>query len=91
MMDKSQNVEFYNFYSSPNIIRMINSRRMRWAGRVTDMGEMRNAYKILVGKPEGTTPLVTPRRRWEDNIKMDRIEIWWESVNWIHMAQDKDL
>jgi hypothetical protein len=58
-------------YSSPNIIRMIKSRRMRWAGHVARMGETRNAYRILVGKPEGKRPLGRPRRRWVNNIKMD--------------------
>jgi hypothetical protein len=58
-------------YSSPNIIRMIKSRRMRWAGHVARMGESRNAYRILVGKPEGRRPLGRPRCRWVDNIKMD--------------------
>jgi hypothetical protein len=58
-------------YSSPNIIRMIKSRRMRWAGHVTRIGETRNAYRILVGKLEGRRPLGRPRRRWVDNIKMD--------------------
>jgi hypothetical protein len=58
-------------YSSPNIIRMSKSRRMRWAGHVARMGEKRNAYRILVGKPEGKRPLRRPRRRWVDNIKID--------------------
>jgi hypothetical protein len=62
-------------YSSPNIIRMIKSRRMRWAGHVARMGETRNGYRILVGKPEGKRPLGRPRRRWVDNIKMDLGEI----------------
>jgi hypothetical protein len=63
-------------YSSPNIIRIIKSRRMRWAGHVARMGEKRNAYRTLVGKPEGKRPLERPRRRWVDNIKMDLREIW---------------
>jgi hypothetical protein len=63
--------ELYNLYSSPNIIRMIKSRRTRWAGHVARMGEKRNAYRILVGKAEGKRPLGRRRRRWVDNIKID--------------------
>jgi hypothetical protein len=77
-------------YSSPNVIRMIKSRRMRWAGHVARMGQKRNAYRILVGKPEGRRPLKRPRRRWVDNIKIDLREIGWDGVNWIDLAQDKD-
>jgi hypothetical protein len=62
-------------YSSPSIIRMVRSRRMRWAGHVPRMGEKRNAYRLLVGKPEGKRPLGRPRRRWVDNIKMDIGEV----------------
>jgi hypothetical protein len=54
------------------------------------MGKMKNAYNILVGKPEGKRPLGIPRRRWEDNIRMDRREIGWEDVDWMHLAQDRD-
>jgi hypothetical protein len=75
------NEELHNLYSSPNIIRMINSRRMRWAGHVASMGERRNAYMILVGKPEGRRPLGRPRRRWVDNIKIDLREIGWDGVD----------
>jgi hypothetical protein len=67
--------------SSPSIIRIIKSRRMRWAGHVARMGEKRNAYRILVGKAEGKIPLGRPRRRWVDNIKMDLRDIGW--VDWI--------
>jgi hypothetical protein len=67
--------ELHNLYCSPNIIRMIKSRRMRWAGHVTGMGENRNAYRILVRKPEIKIPRGRPRRRWEDNIRMDLREI----------------
>jgi hypothetical protein len=77
-------------YSSPNIIRMIKSRRMRCAGHVARMGEKMNAYRILVGKPEGKRPLGRPRRRWVDNIKMDFREIGWDGVDWIELAQDRD-
>jgi hypothetical protein len=65
--------ELHNLYSSPNIIRMIKSRRMRWAGHVTRMGATRNAYGILVRKPEGKRPPARPRRRWVDNIKMTTV------------------
>jgi hypothetical protein len=68
---KLHNEDLHNLYSSPNIIRMIKSRRMRWAGQVERMGETRNACRILVGKPDGKRPLGRPRRRWVDNIKMD--------------------
>jgi hypothetical protein len=63
--------ELRNLYSSPSIIRIIKSRRMRWAGHVARMGDKRNVYRLLVGKPEGKRPLGRPRRRWVDNIKMD--------------------
>jgi hypothetical protein len=76
-------------YCSPSIIRIIKSRRMRWAGHVARMGEKRNAYRILVGKPERKKPLGRPRRRWVDNIKMDLREIGGDGVGWIHMTQDK--
>jgi hypothetical protein len=70
---KLHNEELHNLYSSPSIIRMITSRRMIWAGHVARMWERRNAYRILVGKPEGKRPLGRPRHRWMDNIKMDLI------------------
>jgi hypothetical protein len=70
------NEELNDLYSSSNIIRVIKSRRMRWAGHVARMGEKRGAYKILVGRPDGRRPLERPRRRWEDNnIKMDLQEV----------------
>jgi hypothetical protein len=77
-------------YSSPSIIRIIKSRRMRWAGHAARMGEKRNAYRLLVGKPEGKTPLGRPRRRWVDNIRMDLGEVGWGDVNWIGLAQDRN-
>jgi hypothetical protein len=74
---KLHNEELHNLYSSPNINRMIKSRRMRWSGHVAQMEEKRNAYRTLVGMPEGKRPLGRPRRRWVDNIKMDLREIGW--------------
>jgi hypothetical protein len=84
------NEELHNLYSSPNVIRVIKSRVVRWAGHVEHLVEMRNAYKILVGKAEGKRPHRRCRRRWEDNIKTDLREIVWEGVDWIHLAQDRD-
>jgi hypothetical protein len=78
-------------YSSPDIIRQIKSRRMRWTGHVAHMGEESNVYRVLAGKPEGRRPLGRPRRRWEDGLKMDLLEIGWGGVEWIHLAQDRDL
>jgi hypothetical protein len=69
---------------------MIKSRRMRWAGHVARMGEKRNEYRILVGKPEGKRPLGRPRRRWVDNIKMNLREIGWDGIDWIDLAHDRD-
>jgi hypothetical protein len=69
---------------------MIKSRRMRWAGHVARMGEKRNAYRILVGKPEGKRPLGRPRRRWVDNIKMVLREIGWDGMDWLDLAQNRD-
>jgi hypothetical protein len=65
---------------------MIKSRRMRWTGHVARSGEKRNAYRILVGKPEGERPLPRPRRRWVDNIKMDLREIGWDDIDWIDVT-----
>jgi hypothetical protein len=82
--------ELHGLYSSPSIVRVIKARGMRWAGHVVCMGEVRGAYNILVGRPEGRRPLGRPRRRWEDNIKMDLREIGFRDVYWIHLAQDRD-
>jgi hypothetical protein len=87
---KLHNEELRDLYSSPSIIRIIKSRRMRWAGHVARIGEKRNAYRLLVGKPEGKRPLGRPRRRWEDNIRMDLGEVGWGAVDWIGLAQDRD-
>jgi hypothetical protein len=72
---KLHNEELHDLYSSPSIIRIIKSRRMRWTGHVARMGENRKAYSLLVGKPEGKRPLGRPRRKWVDNIKTDLLEI----------------
>jgi hypothetical protein len=74
---KLHNEELHNLYSSPDIIRQIKSRRMRWAGHMARVEEERKVYKVLVGKPEGKRPLGRPRRRWEDGIRMDLREIVW--------------
>jgi hypothetical protein len=86
---KLHNEELHNLYYSQNIIRIIQSRRMRWAGHVARMGEKRNVYRLLVGKPERKRPLGRPRLRWIDNIKMDVLEIELSVVNWIGLAQDR--
>jgi hypothetical protein len=80
---KLHNEEFHNLYSSPNIIRMIKSKKMRWHGAKM------NVYRVSAGKPEGNRPLGRPRRRWENNIKMDLQEITWGDVDWIHLAKDR--
>jgi hypothetical protein len=85
---KLHNEDLHNLYSSPNIIRILKSRRMRWAGHVARMGEKRNVHRLLVGKPEGKRPLGRPRRRWTDNIKMDLLEIGLNVEDWIGLAQD---
>jgi hypothetical protein len=82
--------ELHSLYPSSDIIGQIKSRRMRWAGNVALMGEGRNVYRVLVGKPEGKRPLERPRRRWKDGIKMDLREIGWVGVEWIHLAQGRD-
>jgi hypothetical protein len=79
-----------NFMTSIHrISRLIKLRRMRWAGHVARMGEGRGVYRVLVGRPEGKTPLGTHRRRWEDNIKLDLREIGIDGSNWIRLAQDR--
>jgi hypothetical protein len=81
--------KLHNFYSSPNIIRQIKSRTMRWAGHVAHKGEETEVNKILVGKPEGKRPLGRPRQRWEDGIRMDLGEIgWgvWSGFNWLRIG-----
>jgi hypothetical protein len=73
----------------PSIIRILKVGRMRWAGHVSQIGEKRNAYRLLVGKPEGRRPLGRPRHRWLDNIRMDHVEVGWGDVDWIGLAQDR--
>jgi hypothetical protein len=82
---KLHNKDLYALYSSENIIQMIRSRRLRWAGNVGRMGERRNAYRVLVGKPEGRRPRARTRRRREDNIKMDLREVGWGA--WTGLVQ----
>ena len=85
------NEELNDLYSSPNIVRVIKSRRMRWAGHVARMGEEGGlVYMVLVGKPEGKRPLGRPRRRWVDNIRMDLQEVGCGYVDWIGLVQDRD-
>jgi hypothetical protein len=81
---KLHNDEFHNVYFSPNIVKVIKSRRMRWTGHVACMGEGRSVYRVLVGRSEGKRPLGRCRHRWEDNIKIDI-----NGMNWIHMAQGR--
>jgi hypothetical protein len=87
---KLHNEEFHNLYCLPSIIRIINSRRMRWVGHVARMGEKRYAIRILVGKPEGERQLGRPRQRWDGIIKMDLREIGWGGMDWTDLAQDRD-
>ena len=82
--------ELNNLYSSPNNVRVIKSRRMRWAGHVACMGEERGTYRVLVGKPEGKRPLGRPRCRWVDNIRMDLQEVGCGYLDWLGLAQDGD-
>ena len=84
------NEELNDLYSSPKIVRVIKSRRMRWAGHVARMGEERGVYRVLVGKPEGKRPLGRPRRRWVDNIRMDLQEVGCGYMDWIGLTQDRD-
>ena len=83
---KLYNEELNDLYSLPNIVRVVKSRRMRWTGHVAHMREDRVVHRVLVGKPEEKKPLERPRRRWEDNIKMDLQEVG----DWMELAQDRD-
>jgi hypothetical protein len=82
--------ELYDMYSSPNIILVIKSRRMRWMRHVARMGDRRGAYGVLVWRPDGKRPFKRPRRRWEDNIKIDLQEVGWGGMDWIGLTQDRD-
>jgi hypothetical protein len=86
---KPHNEELHYLHSSPSIIRIIKSRRMRWAEHVARMGEKKTAYRLLTRKPVGKRPLGGPRHRWVDNIKMDLVEIGWDCVDWSGLAQDR--
>jgi len=86
----TKNEELSDLYSLPNIVRVVKSRRMRWAGHVARMGLGRGVYSVMVGKPEGKRPLGRPRRRWEDNIKMDLQEVERGCEDWMELAQDRD-
>ena len=81
---------FIVFYRSPNVVMVIKSRRLRWAGHVANMEEGRSAFNILTGKPTGNRPLGSPRHRWEDNIRIDFEEIGINTRNWIDSTQDRD-
>jgi hypothetical protein len=87
---KLHNEELNGLYSVPNIVRVIKSRRMKWAGHVARMGEGRGVYRVLVGKSEGKRPFGRPRRRWEDNIRMDLQGVGCGCEEWIGLAQDRD-
>jgi len=87
---KLYNEELSDLYSLPNIVRVVKSRRMRWAGHVSRMGEGRGVHRVLLGKPEGKRPLGRPRRRREDNIKMDLQEVEGCCEEWMEVAQDRD-
>jgi len=87
---KLHNEELNDLYSLPNIVRVVKSRRMRWAGHVARMGEDRGVHRVLVGNPEGKRPLGRPRRRWEDNIKMDLQEVGGGRGDWMELPQDRD-
>jgi len=87
---KLHNEELNDLYCSPNIVQVIKSRRMIWAGHVAQMGERRCIYRVLVGKPEGKRPLGRLRHRWEDNIRMDLQEVGCRGIDWIKLFQDGD-
>ena len=87
---KLHNEELRDLYSLPNIVRVVKSRRMRWAGHMARMVEGRGVHRVLVGKPEGKRPLGRPRRRWDDNTKMDLREVGGGGGDWMDLAQDRD-
>jgi len=87
---KLHNEELNDLYCSPNIVRVLKSRRMRWAGQLARMGERTGVYRVLVRKPEGKRALGRPRLIWEHNIKMDLQEVGRGSMDWIELEQDRD-
>jgi hypothetical protein len=87
---KLHNEELHDLYPSPTIVRVIKSRRMRWAGHVAQMGEGRDVYRVLVGKPNGKKPLERPGCRWEDNIEMDIQDVGCGGMDWFGLAQYRD-
>ena len=87
---KLHNDELNDLYSSPSIVRVIKSRRMRWVGHVARMGERRDVYRVLAEKPEVKRPLGRPRHRWEDEIKVDLQEVGCGGMDWIDLAQKRD-
>ena len=82
------NEQYYDLYSSPNIIRVIKLRKIRWAGHVVCMGERRGVYRVLVGRPEGKKPCGRSKHRFEDNIRRDLQEMEWGGLDWINLAPD---
>jgi hypothetical protein len=84
------NEELHNLYTSPNVVRVIKSKRIQWAVHVAWMEEMRNTCSIVVGKPEGERPLGRPKHRWENYIVIELREVGWEGVDWIYLAKDSD-
>jgi hypothetical protein len=86
---KFHNDELHNLHSSPNIVRVIKSRGMRWEGHLARMGEGRGVYRVLVGRAERKNPLGRPKRRWEDNIKMDLTETGIDWADWIRLSRDR--
>jgi hypothetical protein len=87
---KLHNDELNDLYSLPNIVRVVKSRRIKWAGHVTRMGQDRGVHRVLVGRPEGKRPLGRPRRRWEAIIKTDLQEVGGGRGDWMELAQDRD-
>jgi hypothetical protein len=87
---KLRNEELNDLYSLPNIVRVVTSKRMRWAGLVARMGEERGVHRMLVEKIEGKRSMGRPRRTWEDNIKMDLQKVGGGRGDWIELAQDRD-
>ena len=88
--EKLYSEKLNDLYCSPNVVRVIKLRRMKWAGHVACMSEGRGVYRILVGRPGGNRPLGRPRRRWEDNFKMDLQEMGYGGMDWIDLTQNKD-